>query len=119
MNNRRNNFFEEMLYNMLGADFSNFLNNEDEYQRAVDESLRANQEEGLQKTNRVINISSQRYNSLCDEIRVENKECSICMVEYDLEDMISITNCNHIFHTDCIKEWGRYNAVCAMCREAL
>ena len=46
----------------------------------------------------------------------KDKDCSICTVDYEKDDMISITNCNHVFHTDCIKEWAKYKQICPICR---
>lgn len=86
----------------------------------LQESFEINQQNsGLEKTDHIIKISSQRYSSLSDSIRDENKACSICIVDFEIDDMISITNCNHIYHTDCIKEWGKYKNECPVCREAL
>ena len=77
------------------------------------------QPDGLEKTDHIIKISSSRYEILDDKIREENKSCSICILDFENEDKISITNCNHIFHTDCITEWGKYKIECPICREKL
>ena len=77
------------------------------------------QPQTLEKSDFNLIISSQEYNSFCDEIKTDNKECSICVCEYDNTDMVSITNCNHIFHTDCIKEWGKYKQECPLCKTNL
>jgi len=78
-----------------------------------------NQPDALQKTDHIISIASQRFETLNEKIQEENKDCSICINSYSLDDMISITNCNHIFHTDCIKEWGKYKTQCPVCRTNL
>ena len=108
------------LLNPLFVDYIDplFADYIDPIDRVLQESME-NQPDPFQKTEHVITISSQRYDSICEEIKAENKQCSICMITYDVEDMISITKCNHIFHTDCIKEWGRYKTDCPICREKL
>lgn len=77
------------------------------------------QPDSLSKTDHIISISSQRFQTLDEKIQEENKDCSICINSYNSDDMISITNCNHIFHTDCIKEWGKYKTQCPVCRTNL
>jgi hypothetical protein len=75
----------------------------------------------LVKTDKNIIIASQKFSSLCEKVRGQNKECSICITAFENEDFISITNCNHIFHTDCIKEWAKYktDSDCPVCREKI
>jgi hypothetical protein len=77
----------------------------------------------LEKTDNIINISSLKFNSLNEDLKNDNKECSICLVDFHRNDDISITNCNHIFHNTCITEWGKYKisseetkTECPMCR---
>ena len=73
----------------------------------------------LVKTDRNIIIASQSFSTLDIKIQGDNKECSICISEFEEEDIISIPNCNHIFHTECIKEWARYKTDCPVCREKI
>jgi hypothetical protein len=42
--------------------------------------------------------------------------CGICLEKFNENDQISSPTCKHIFHTNCIKEWGYYNQSCPMCR---
>ena len=92
----------------------------DPIESVLQDSFEINQQKcGLEKTDHIIKISSQRYSYLTDTIKFENKCCTICIVDFENDDMISITNCNHIYHTDCIKEWGKYKTECPICREPL
>lgn len=90
----------------------------DPIEEVLQESLNM-QPDSLEKTDHIIKISSTRYETLDEKIKEENKTCSICILEFENEDKISITNCNHIFHTDCITEWGKYKTECPICREKL
>lgn len=90
----------------------------DPIEEVLQESLNM-QPDGLSKTDHIIKISSSRYETLDEKIQNENKNCSICIIDFEKEDKISITNCNHIFHTDCITEWGKYKTECPICREKL
>lgn len=42
--------------------------------------------------------------------------CSICSDDYKDEDIVSTLNCKHVFHSNCISEWGHYNPVCPVCK---
>ena len=102
--------------------FSIFNNIFSIYTDPIDDILQQSfdqQPQTLEKTDYNLIISSQEYKTLSEEIRIDNKECSICVCEYDNLDMVSITNCNHIFHTDCIKEWGKYKQECPLCKTNL
>ena len=90
----------------------------DPIEEVLQESLNM-QPDGLEKTDHIIIINSTRYETLDEKIKEENKNCSICIVDFENEEKISITNCNHIFHTDCITEWGKYKTECPICREKL
>ena len=46
----------------------------------------------------------------------ENNECSICLEELYRKKTKTLT-CNHIFHMDCIDEWGKIQTICPLCRK--
>jgi hypothetical protein len=69
----------------------------------------------LSRSDRVINFNSQRYDTILDELK-KCKDCSICLVDFEDEDMVSIPRCNHVFHTNCIEESSRYKNSCPNCR---
>jgi len=47
-----------------------------------------------------------------------DKECAICMVEYEENDKVVMLACNpmHYFHEDCGKKWLGINGQCPICR---
>lgn len=50
----------------------------------------------------------------------EEKECPVCMDAFDVGDLISWspnTNCEHVFHHCCIKEWLIERKCCPCCRQ--
>ena len=115
------NLFNDMFNIGDGMDNNiNLLNYifHDPIEEVFQESLNM-QSDGLEKTDHIIKINSSRYETLSELIQKENNKCSICISDFDKEDKISITNCNHIFHTDCITEWGKYNRICPICRNKL
>lgn len=65
----------------------------------------------------VLNINSQKYGNI---INKENyKECAICYDEFNNDSNISILDCTHCFHTDCIRKWGTRNNTCPVCRKEI
>lgn len=44
-------------------------------------------------------------------------ECCICAKE--IYNDRKITECNHLFHRKCLKEWSKYKNNCPLCREEL
>jgi len=42
--------------------------------------------------------------------------CSICLEEFNSEKDISILDCKHIYHMDCIIEWINKDPSCPLCR---
>ena len=59
-----------------------------------------------------INQSEENYN-----INLHNdKECSICLENFNDNEKIIKLNCNHMFHTGCIKLWIENNNTCPLCR---
>ena len=47
----------------------------------------------------------------------EDKKCSICLVEFENDDMLIKLPCNHYFHKGCIEEWLKeYDYKCPVCR---
>tara|TARA_A100001011_G_C14318207_1_gene848984 strand:- start:6433 stop:6960 length:528 start_codon:yes stop_codon:yes gene_type:complete len=44
-------------------------------------------------------------------------QCPICMTKFNPNTKISLTDCEHIFCYDCLKEWCHYNPNCPVCRK--
>ncbi|KAK1355448.1 hypothetical protein POM88_048704 [Heracleum sosnowskyi] len=53
--------------------------------------------------------------------RVEKVEepCSICHIDFDVNQKICILECGHMFHESCIVEWVREKNTCPLCRRKL
>jgi hypothetical protein len=45
--------------------------------------------------------------------------CAICTSEFVVDETITILECNHILHTDCISEWVKYKSDCPVCRAGI
>lgn len=61
------------------------------------------------------NSSSRGNNDNVEEM------CSICLVEFEREDVVSqLSRCQHVFHFHCIERWlHRNNFTCPLCRSLL
>lgn len=45
-----------------------------------------------------------------------DKNCTICMMKYESDEIVTRLDCTHLFHSKCISEWGMYKAECPVCR---
>lgn len=66
-----------------------------------------------------VTISEDDFNTL-DTFRCTanlNENCSICYDEFKFDEIITLLDCNHIFHRECIKNWLVYEkTTCPACR---
>ena len=46
----------------------------------------------------------------------ENKECIVCLSEFEVGESITTLPCVHIFHNECIKSWLKSNNHCPICK---
>lgn len=47
----------------------------------------------------------------------EKTQCTICMLEYTKDDILTMKKCFHSFHTKCIEKWESQNNKCPICRQ--
>ncbi|CAD8162155.1 unnamed protein product [Paramecium octaurelia] len=72
-------------------------------------------------------LKAQKPKNLFDDIPIlvgvdeitESEVCSICLLELNEKILIKILQCNHYFHSDCIKEWVLRKPECPTCREQI
>ncbi|CAO3598559.1 unnamed protein product [Absidia cylindrospora] len=48
---------------------------------------------------------------------LEDAVCSICLSEYETDDLICKLWCSHHFHKDCVHEWLALNSLCPLCKQ--
>jgi hypothetical protein len=70
-----------------------------------------------ERTNEALDLKVLVYNEICNEQK--EKECSICLCEFEKESKVSLISCNHLFHNECIKEWSMYKQNCPICRKKI
>jgi hypothetical protein len=63
-----------------------------------------------------VNLKSISYET-CGK---KYETCSVCMEDYTNKDIVSVLDCGHIYHTNCIKDWGdNYNPSCPLCKTVI
>lgn len=65
------------------------------------------------KISDIFNISWTTFKKL----KLRKTNCPICFSKFKKLDAISITVCNHIFHTNCLLKWGTISETCPICRK--
>ena len=65
----------------------------------------------LNKTTKLLNIIELNINQ--NDII---KECSICIDDYKIGNIIRQLKCSHTFHQECIDKWFINNNICPNCR---
>lgn len=57
-----------------------------------------------------------RYDSICISNHAE-KECSVCLTDFEPDAEINHLSCGHVFHKHCLEKWLKYwNVTCPLCR---
>ena len=47
--------------------------------------------------------------------KAELTECSICLGDFMVDELICFITCFHVFHSKCIKDWLKRSKLCPMC----
>ena len=60
-------------------------------------------------------LESIRYGDIISKNKMQ--KCTICLEDFQQDDMNIILHCNHHFHSDCVKEWlSKHSYKCPICR---
>jgi hypothetical protein len=112
-------FFRVIIEEMFNADIQNTLPN---FETAIETLFQQDMDVAIQesldnykierKEHMVIDVESCNY----DETTKTEIICSICQEIFKDKDLISVISCKHVFHTNCIKEWGHHKQECPNCR---
>ena len=67
------------------------------------------------------NLSSSQIEQLpCHEFQMadsgKDKECVVCMNEYQQGEKLLVLTCFHRFHYECVLKWFADNSSCPVCR---
>lgn len=58
------------------------------------------------------------YGNRGEAINNEEEMCSICLMEFEKEDLVNkLSRCGHLFHMECMEKWlDRCQFTCPLCR---
>ena len=101
------------ISNLLGEEYFNRLDEEYEYQTALEESN--HDQELVRNENQILNMSSVKFKN----VKTNDNTCTICCTQFENDDSVILLNCNHIFHKECINEWIHYKAECPLCKTSV
>lgn len=93
-------------------------NNEVEFNNVLEQTFEETSD-SLVKGDFNLNIASREFGSLLPNIQKNFPMCVVCHGDFEEKCMVSELNCNHMYHTDCIKEWSCYKQECPMCRATI
>ena len=101
-NNEINNINNEnyYIYNDLANDHHKNIDGELPSYNEI-QNLRQN-ENKKEKNEYDIDVIEFNENS---EIKFEQKECLICIGEFEIGEKLAILKCNHCYHDLCLKDW--------------
>jgi hypothetical protein len=43
----------------------------------------------------------------------------VCLIEFEMEDLVRKTICDHLFHKECLEQWLKKHENCPICRKNL
>lgn len=72
--------------------------------------------------NKSKNISKNKINGMniiidTEIIEMKDKNCLICLENFNNDEFVTLLKCKHIFHTKCIGKWiDRDQTTCPLCR---
>jgi hypothetical protein len=45
------------------------------------------------------------------------RTCTVCHSDFSQGETVAVLPCNHLYHENCIRNWGIYRATCPLCRK--
>lgn len=109
--------------NNLGLNINSRGLTEEQLQAIEDKLYREVKEENIFEPNNnnndqmQIDIAPNDGDGLNQDLKENEKVCSICLNEFQDEEIVSkLPECKHIFHKECIREWLLRNHICPFCR---
>lgn len=61
-----------------------------------------------------------RFDTICGCKKPYERECSVCLTNFEPESEINHLGCGHVFHKVCLDKWLDYwNITCPLCRTPL
>lgn len=58
------------------------------------------------------------YSMVCSKEACKNEDeeqCTVCRVEYEENEQVTVLPCKHYYHSECIEQWLKNKKVCPQC----
>ena len=104
-NNQRNllhNFFDGMNINHRT--------------RSPDEVIRRQHKKKKNNKDEINDIQEKKIKKNLKD-KLKDKNCRICLNDFNVGEHISYLPCCHVYHSKCIKKWLKINNLCPLCKE--
>ena len=112
--NQTERSFADMFLNLVntGISSANFLESLNNFSDMTPVSVRLNKDT-------LNSFPVKKYNEIKNEIETNNS-CTICLSNYEDDDLVKELPCSHCFHDDCINTWlSSHSYKCPICRFTL
>lgn len=63
-----------------------------------------------------LNVNENGMNSAANNVEVVAEQCTICLIDFAMNDELRILPCAHEYHKECIDRWLQQSTTCPMCR---
>ncbi len=83
------------------------------YKDLMDQSQNKNNIVVIQPNGEITNTLQQGQEKKKDDL------CSVCLIEFEMEDLVRKTICDHLFHKECLEQWLKKHENCPICRKNL
>ena len=76
---------------------------------------------GICRSKQTVKISEKHIPSIivCEKDLIYQKECCICLEEFNPNELIYCIPCGHYFHVHCLLEWKKQRPNCPMCETSI
>lgn len=111
--------FEKLKMTVLKQLIKIFLNVEKNkfFRNIIDERQEQNRVKLILPTEEIEKLDCFVYTDYSLEMQKNNKQCSICLDDFEMTSNCKSLKCNHIFHSNCVSEWlSTYSHKCPICR---
>lgn len=87
------------------------------FRNIIDERYERNRVKLILPTEEIEKLDSCVYTNFSLEMQKNNKQCSICLDDFEMLSECKLLKCNHVFHSNCVTEWlSTYSHKCPVCR---
>ena len=63
--------------------------------------------------------SKLRYTRITYDMMSNTPSCSLCLLDFELSEGVTMLPCSHIFHKDCVTPWVEKSCSCPICRSEI